>query len=817
MNGKNTIRPSASTRCTAKRSSPRSFSASRACGAVAIRSFVFTLLLFGALQTAFAQARMDPVTVEVTNRVILESPTRLGINIGPNAYYGDRQMVARPFAHGAFNWGQQVGFLRVGQTRVNAFQDERFRPGDLATAYRTSFQGGRYVIATGTHSGEAATIASHDVAAGLFTVGGSDPVPAVGDYVWLRGPATSHAIPSPMPGERELGIGDFRVEATPDSDVAVVDAEGVESGQAVRMQISGKDAYAALKHYVIALPSNDYRVRVRARSDDGQGDIGVRMTNFGIPSGQPGHRIAMTCDDPSLTTSWRTYEFTASTFDDQRIRDRFSAVEVRISGTRGVESVTALVESVALIDVSLDTNFAFTSRLAETLTEARCGVLRFYGIASPGSLVADITAASAERSGWTFTDGPAGFQRHTTHAVVDDWLKLSDAVGAEPWITVGGANTPEDWYQLISYLAAPASFDDASQRRASHGHVAPWTESFGTVYLELGNEWWNGIFTPFVIDDPERYADLCNTIFERVRTHPHFDANRIKLIIGGWAVNAHDWNVRLNRASKHHDVISVAPYLAHALDTVDYGAVFADVEGSFETGGRATVRGIGGSRLAVYELNTHTTGGRVTPADVSRIAPSLGAGVAVLDQAMSNMTNWRANPINYFTYFQRGFGSGNRERVGLWGNLVLGRDGSHRPRPVWQSLRLANQYTIDGDLVETQVRGGSSWDQAKNGSVPALTGLPYVKAYSFLRDAESANVLLINRHVTKPVPVRVRLPFAPKTRVVRAQLAGIAVDDNNEEYERVQLKEDELDWSAVDGVVELPPHSATALQFTAAE
>jgi len=755
----------------------------------------------------------------------MKSPTRLGVNIGQNAYYGDRQMVASPLAHGAFNSGCQVGFIRVGEARRNSFKDERFQPGDQATAYRTSFRGGSYVIATGRNAGRGGGISDHDVTTGVFTCindgisseSTDGPRVSNGDYVWLQGPRSSNAVPDPMPGERELGIGDFRVETSSGADVSLIDLGDGRFHQAVRLHISEKDAYAAIKHYLIALPSSRYHVRVRARSETGTGQLGVRLTNLGIPSGQPGQRIFMQTDDTTLGTTWKTFEFGGETFADKRIRDGFSVIDVRVTGARAGDPVTALFDSIELLDKSIESDSAFSQRLVETLAEAKCGVLRFYGIAAPGSLVSNITAARAEDSGWTFTDGPAGFQRHTTHAVVDDWMRLCKQTGATPWITVGGANTPGDWYTLISYLAGPEHSDETADRRVAHGFAEPWTDSFDTVYLELGNEWWNGIFAPYSIREPESYGELCNTIFKRIVKHPHFDTDKIQLVIGGWAVNAHDWNLRLDRASNHHDLISVAPYLAHALDSADYGAVFADVEGSFENGGRATIDGLDGSRLSVYELNTHTTGGAASPADVSRLATSLGAGIAVLDQAMASMSKWRADPINYFTYFQRSYGSGDRERAGLWGNLVLARDGAHRPRPVWHGLRLANRYIIDGDMVDVNVQGGSSWNQRKNGSVPNLKGLPHVKAYAFLPDDQSANVLIINRHLTDTVRARVQLPFTPKREVVRAQLSGTAIDNNNEEYERVTLTEKSVLLPATGAEFDLAPHSATALRFTAAE
>jgi hypothetical protein len=702
-------------------------------------------------------------------------------------------MTARPFAHGDFKPGRQVGFVKACKSRGSEFQDARYREGDSSTGYRATFAGGTYTVAAGTHAGESGRIVSHEPGSGIFTTNG--PAVSVGDYVWLRGPLVESAVPDPMPGERELGIGDFRVETSPGVSVDMRDEQ-------IAIEVSGRDAYASIKHYLIALPSSNYRVQVRARAASGDGQLGVRLTNLGIPGGQPGNRISFACPDTALQPEWTEYTFTGATFDDERIRDHFSMLEVRVTGSGGGR-VSAQLDSIELIDESIDSGFAFSQRLADTVAEAKCGVLRFYGIAGMGNLVEDITAKTAAASTWTFTDGPGGFQRHTTHAVLDDWLSLASKTGAAPWLTIGGANTPADWHSLISYLAAPADFDAASQKRSTNGRAEPWIDAFDTVYLELGNEWWNGIFAPFVIDDPGDYAALVDLVFGRVRAHPHFDAEKVRLVAGGWAINGRDWNVKLKDTAVHYDEITVAPYLAHELDGPDYPALFSDVEASYERN-KTWLRNP--MNLSVYELNTHTLGGAITPAQVSELAPSLAAGLAVLDQAMSCMANWRADPVNYFTYFQRSFGSGDQERVGLWGNFVLARDGTHRPRPIWQGLRLANRHVIEGDMVAVHVTGAESRNRGN---------VPWVKAYAFLKPGGQANVLLFNRHPTEERPVQIAIPFERVAAIEQVRLHSTALTDNNEEYERVKLVEESVD--AVRRSFTLPPHSATALQFRAAE
>jgi alpha-L-arabinofuranosidase len=443
-----------------------------------------------------------------------------------------------------------------------------------------------------------------------------------------------------------------------------------------------------------------------------------------------------------------------------------------------------------------------------------------------GTLVEGLTAESPHDAPWNFLGYRSGFRFNGTGAVVDQWMLLCQETEALPWLTIGGANTPDDYYQLISYLAAPADFDDDSRRRSDHGYEKPWTEQFDTVYIEIGNEWWNPIFRPFYIWDAEKYGEMCEHIIARMKAHPHFDEDRIQIVAGGWAVNAHHWNTKLDAASEGHDIISLAPYLAYemnefASEEMRYGTLFAGVEAYEQGEAVGILEGLAkngkDTRLAVYEINTHITTGQIPSHVVSEIAPSVAAGVAVLDHTMAILENMKAWPINYFNLLQRRYGFGENVRVGMWGNLIRTDKGELRPRPIWEAMRLANEFLIAGDMVRVEIDGSPTWDFPGNGNVPELDNLPYIHAYAFRTNSDAGtdqyNVLIINRHLSETQPVAVELPFTPRNPVKRITLTGDHLYDNNEDELKITLEESEEEGVDSGSRFLVPPFSAVVYQF----
>lgn len=763
--------------------------------------------------------------VRVTDEVLLAAPPRLGVNLGENAYFGDHQMVSAPFAHGGFPMGRQAVLLVAESGGANSVRDSRFNAADPDRHYVVSFAGGRYAIMTGPRAGETGAITAHPAGTPDFTLEHSGAPIADGELILAQGPRAPRVAPPNTQGEPGLGIGDFRAALDDGVLADFVSADGDAIDQHLRLSFPGGARTASgVRHYFKVVPGAEYSLRLRARTDLEGVAVGVEFRNFGIPEGAPGNRVSMTASPASgaLSADWQTFTYTGRAPDDLRLDSGLSVIAVFLTAPEGAPPGAAYLDDVTLEDAALATPSGFSRPLVEQLKEARCGVLRFYGIAGLSTLVEGITARNSAEAPWTFYSLASFGRGGQVHAVVDQWLTLSREVGAQPWITVGAPNFPGDWHDLISYLAAPADFDAASRRRAAHGYPDPWTDAFETIHLEIGNEWWNGIFSPYHITQPEKYGELCATIARAARAHPHFDPDRIKIVAGGWAINAHNWNGAVDAAADGHDTVSIAPYLLHALDRHDtpearYAPLFADVVAYARDGGRRTREALDangkGTGLAVYELNTHLVSGEAPAEVASAICTSVAAGVAVLDQAMALMTDLNASPINYFTALQRGFNSGGT-RLGLWGVMRREADGSLRARPVWHGLRLANQHLIDGDLVRAVVEEAPTWNQPENGSVPATPDVPYLGAYAFRR-AGGYNVLLVNRHRTTPIRAAVALPggAAPNGAVRTMALTSARISDHNEDAERVTLRPGSATAGADGFVVDVPPFSAVVCQI----
>lgn len=769
------------------------------------------------------------VSVQVLEDVVMASPERLGVNLGPEAYYGDQQYVENPLLHGGFSMGRQTLLVQIGSGTANEFSDADFIAGDPDRSLARTLAGGTYYVATGARHGERGRILEHDLATATFTTEKSGPVFSEGDFVWLSGPDVSRGEPEPSdPGiEQGLGIGDFRVFGDAGTSVllAPADAHGRDQMAQIILPPEGSELGGGLKHYIRATPATTYRLHIRARSALPGARIVATLVNLAIATGEQRTQGFDLIDGGPLASDWHDLILETRTPDNPAITGSFSAIEITgVGNNKGTQPASIDLDSVRLEDYRLQSDTVFSKQIVNTLKEARVGTLRFYSVFDIGVTVADATARDTTSAGWSYLSLASGYRLNQVTATIDGCLGLAKEVGARPWLTIGNANTPDDWYALISYLAAPAGFDGDSARRAENGHAAPWLDDFDRIYLEIGNEWWNPIFYPFHTALPATYGDICRFIIQAARSNPHFDADRIKIVAGGWAINAHNWNGIVDKKSEGHDYVSIAPYLLNELDRAvtaqdKYGALFASVDGFAMEGGASTRAALAengrGTGLAVYELNTHLTGGSASTDTASEICTSAAAGVAVLDQAMSLMTNFGASPINYFVLLQRDFNG----RLGLWGNLIREPDGALRPRPVWHGLRLANRYFLDGDLVRTVSEGGGTWQQPQNGSVPAISSVPNVHSYACIaQDIGSgkrrANVLIINRSVSSPVRASVALPFGASPSVKSIGLVGNRASQNNEASEVVALRESTIQWPGADGSVLLPPSSATVFQFS---
>jgi len=792
--------------------------------------FLVCLFLFIGLARCSSYDPDEPVSVTINDTVVKKSPSRLGVNIGASTYFGDKQISSVLLPHGDFPKGQQVTLIRNQTPHPNIISDRYARPDKPLRAPYVSFEGGTYYIGSGPRAGETGKIIRHKSGSAEFTLEHTGVPIEMDDLIWLKGLQAAMALPVSPLKENEVGIGGFRSLSTSTAELKWLENPARPDDQIMEIRFgrTGSNRSGGLKHYFYATPSTEYVARVRARSDSEHARLGVSITNLGIPHGQVGDSIQLRPDASNeLTSDWKVYTFRGKSMANKDITERFSAFKFTVGmGDDEVVNRTAQIDWVELEDGGRHSETGFNAKLLPILEEARPGVIRFYQLASSGATVDSITARSSMSSSWKYISNGKRYGMHPTHAVLDNCFSLTKQIGAAPWVVVGGANDPNDWYQLISYLSAPAEYDDYSRKRASHGYTAPWMESFDTIYLEIGNEWWNTIFRPFHIWNGDNYGEFCNTIIEKIRSHPHFDEDRIKIVVGGWAANAREWNAKLDKTVKNHDFISIAPYLANRLDQFEtqedkYGSLFSDVEGYAVRSGQGLLNQLKktkkGTSIAVYELNTHLTKGKAPASVASEICTSVGAGIAVLDMAMALTQEMNASPVAYFTLLKRGEKNKDGIRLGLWGNLIREADGDFRARPIWEGLKLANNHLIQGDMVKIDIDNNLTWEHVENGSVPAMKKVPAIHVYGFRSISPTTkkrqlNVLVINRSLTEEIPVDLKLPFSVDREVITHILTGVQPSDNNETSEKIKIKDSNIEYDPGTPIW-AKPFSAVVYQF----
>ena len=249
--------------------------------------------------------------------------------------------------------------------------------------------------------------------------------------------------------------------------------------------------------------------------------------------------------------------------------------------------------------------------MVQTLKELRPGVLRLMSTnAGLGNTVDDLLAPPLARQGGT-RGGTS--RRKTFPSEFRSFLSYARR-SAPPWIVAPTAMNKDEVRKLAEYLAGtPATVGGAV--RAASGHSLPWTQVFPTIHIELGNETWNGIFLGESMDDMPSYGRRANAVFAAFRAAVGADANRFDLSVGAQS----DWPARdpsLLAAAPGANSMAIAPYMMHtvnrwATDDELYGALLAEPEYMSRVGQvQATQNLAGGRRLAVYEVNLHTTEGR---------------------------------------------------------------------------------------------------------------------------------------------------------------------------------------------------------------
>ena len=547
----------------------------------------------------------------------------------------------------------------------------------------------------------------------------------------------------------------------------------------------------------------------------GEGKLGVALGDWG-------HRVQNGIQPQyvPLTSDWKLHKLTFTLPEYPKGWGGSLAVDLQFSGG------TLWLDELSMIQEGDRNPTAFRDHVVATLKRLNPGVLRHLQMGG-GSLDNLLTPREARRTSACFRretppDGtwPAHPKQNggadITPFGLHEFLGLCEEVGTDPWYCLPGAMYVDEMKSFMEYLGGPVT-TKYGKLRADRGHPKPWTEVFGHIHVEIGNEAWNYLCTGF------EGREYWNDLFTAAKASPCYKPDQFRFHAGGQAV----WVGRNTTNARRHpaaDAVAVAPYIIHQMSKAQLEAMKSD-EALFSwvfgypwfhghTGymakNYAEVTKKLGKPLSIYEVNHHITGGDAPPGPRNRIVAGIGGGLNVANWMLLMLQEQKVRVQNAFTLTQLSYG-----KVRLWGITVSMKLGEERYRPTFLAEMLINRV-LSGDLVAV----------AKSGADPKWTctavydknkpfDVPYIQAYA-TRDGRTRGLIVFNLHRASELPARVALPGPVKAGSgVRWSLTADRIDASNEpEHEpQVGIAEDRPADFVSGAVLKLRPFSMSVLRW----
>ncbi len=342
---------------------------------------------------------------------------------------------------------------------------------------------------------------------------------------------------------------------------------------------------------------------------------------------------------------------------------------------------------------------------------------------------------------------------------LDDFLRLCQNVGADPYFSIPNQYTAADMANLMDYLGG-SSGTTYGAKRAALGQVAPWTSVFGTIHIEAGNEDWN---TSFPYEDMPAvgantyvpFGANCKRIFGAAKASASWTAGKFDFILGCLQGNtsnclgAHNWD-------PNHDSVNQSGYnpvnsgpLTTVNATTEWSSKYAEAWGYVHdaVGGNGSLLNaalLGSSRpvpWSVYEYRENDLGyggSTATLAQLSVDVAALGSGLAEFVGAMERMEAY--NPVQNM-WDAGDFSTGSAlGQIPLFGASVGVGGINNRDRPGLTMQSLVNSSIAGYKLVSSSISGGPTFNSGAVNGHAALNGVQDVSSFYF---ANGANRILI--------------------------------------------------------------------------
>lgn len=789
-------------------------------------TFTFTLLGLLAAQALAPAAAPAPVTtILVEDTIQLENAKRLGVNLGGPETWGAAQYTKNIVPNPGFEAGEygMMWHLAPGSTGSRLVQDfwsVSWNNDTYGIGQPTSFwDGAQFEVVFGPSKGHRGQIVNftHEDDHYVWYVNPQVPSVNVWDVV-IAHKTFQNSFGTPAPAMQA------------DTTTTRPGSPGAQSYHAVYPGTSWQPIYASYFDSYwrdgdqtagkLLKVEGKWRLEFWAKGKHNNDQLRARFYREG--------EADFLTTTINLTTAWEKYAVEATIPDTA---DKLGPYGPTDYHALLVLNFCILNEGgeVWLDDVSLgqtgQTNpTAFTDTFVARLKELQPGVLRDWRTQCGASLDNELAVPFARMlTGFRPHQRASDMYGYSLH----EFLQLCKEVSAEPWYVISPVFSQEDFANLTAYLSAPVSSGHPyAQKRASLGQSEPWTTIFPSIHLEFGNEMWGSASggDPFFGASAlggERLGTIAGDRFGIMKASPYFDAGKLDLIIGGQSA----WPGRqteIEAASSNHTSVAVAPYYG-VLDDYQtnedmYYPMFAKAIAAGtgvvrETKDILTASGKG-TKLAIYEINTHTTGGPAPHAVRDNFVAGLGAGLALPLAMLSYQRDLGINTQCAFTALGYSFkyGYGAADYVRLWGML---RDvaSTGRKRPTWLGMEAANRAIV-GSLITTAHEGEDpEYTQQPANGLEVATTFPLLHSFAY-RGNQQYGLVLFNLDLNSGHDVMLSLPSAPDGGASVVTMNAPDINASNEDAINVTLTENFLAGFSSQHAMTLPAHSLTVLTWT---
>lgn len=521
----------------------------------------------------------------------------------------------------------------------------------------------------------------------------------------------------------------------------------------------------------------------------------------------------------TVTPEWKKYEISLAV---DKMPDKANK-QPHLLWRFQAENGDILLDNISVMHGEHKNPTRLRDEVLETLKKFKPGLLR------PSQDGAGSTLANVLTPGPTKPFNPP---KNRAGSLVDN-LVIAEAVGdCEAYLCTPACISREEMGQLIEYLNAPANVG-LGKLRAEHGHPKPWLETIPGIVIEIGNEVAN--FGGY--GGPDYWQDLV----EAGKKSPHYSP-KIQFSLGAQG-----------RPAENMDALAVAGYScwgfnkeheqyldtdeklfnwAKAWNEKSYSDPDFNLKKEVEKAGKL------GKPLVMYEGNYHTNFGTAGPDVRNKLVASVGGAVHYTQRMLEQMRRLNMRKQMFFNLQQLSmigtgnFGSKESGEVKIWGSVLGMSPGKERYRPSFLGLVLANR-AIMGNMVETKHSGANPtcsstgvfagkfvqvMDTNKLGQMPIETvnDLPVVHSYAFA-DGKKRGLLLFNTDVTAPHTVKLAMPWTVAGgKALSCLLTSDKPTDNNEWESgeaKVKLVEKEMTDFSKDKTIVLPACSAMAIAF----